>query len=126
MAKVHQAGVRPRLWAGGDPYLSYPLPWFCFALAWAFQWRWWAIVAAFALWQIGAYKLRKMAQADPLFLLVYSRELRAPWLWVPRGTVRELSRPPEDILPSQKWETWNVYELASGAASWLVRRFSRH
>jgi type IV secretory pathway TrbD component len=126
VAKVHQAGVRPQLWAGGEFWLAYPLPLLCLAGAEAFHFRWWACVGAFTIWRMGAHKLRKMAQADPLYCVVYSRELRMPWLFVPRGTIKELSRPPEDILPSQLWETWNLYELTSSAASWVARRLSRH
>jgi type IV secretory pathway TrbD component len=126
MSKVHQAGVRPRLLAGGDFFLTYPLGVACIAGVWAFQFRWWAFVAAFSLWTLGSRYLRKMANADPLYRIVFMRELREPWLRVPRGTIRELSAPPEDILPSQKWEGWNPYELACSAASWLAHRVSRH
>jgi len=124
MAKVHQAGVRPRLLAGGDFWLTYPLAVACLAAVWSFQFRWWAFVGAFSVWHLGNWYFRKMANADPLYRLVFIRELREPWLRVPRGTVRELSVPPEDILPSQRWEALRPHEIVLSIQGWLARRFS--
>lgn len=72
---IHRALNRPNLFLGCDRELILSSLMIAAVLVLAVQ-TWWSVSLALVMWVVVVFWLRRMAKADPLMRLVYSRHMK--------------------------------------------------